>query len=69
MRDIMAQSESVSEIFNRLRVSDTGIEILKKFDALQLAIIVDQFTDDDTEIRRKIITQVKNVIEIYRKEL
>ena len=69
MGDIMSQSESVSEIFNRLRVSDTGIEILKKFDALQLAIIVDQFTDDDTEIRKRIITQVKNVIEIYRKEL
>ena len=65
----MSHLESVSEIFNRLRVSDTGAEILKKFDALQLAIIVDQFTDDDTEIRRKIITQVKNVIEIYRKEL
>jgi hypothetical protein len=65
----MSQLESVSEIFNRLRVSDTGTEILKKFDALQLAIIVDQFTDDDTEIRRNIITQVKNVIEIYRKEL
>lgn len=55
----MVNTDSLTDIINRYRVSDSGQAILAKLDPLFFAIFIDTLTDEDPKAREKSISLFK----------